>query len=184
MLHVFALNSLKVSGLVSTLVFFPALSKHFILRNISILIASTMTTYSYWVLTIRNPKLTKFNSIKKYSLHKWQFITISLHLRSLLLNKRAANGLRQLRQHTLVSTGIHLLAPQNIRANLFQKRILHLVKDAGFHDTKAQFRHLERHSYGRVTPVNKWRQIYRDDDTTDTSKTSHWFEYQKIKKDS
>ena len=47
MLNAFALNSLKVSGLVSTLVFFPALSKHFILKNISILIASTMTTYLY-----------------------------------------------------------------------------------------------------------------------------------------
>lgn len=82
MLNVFALNSLKVSGLMSTLVFFPALSKHFILKNISILIVSTMTTYLYLSTYIRNPKLTKVNSVKQIH-YTTEFITISLLLRSL-----------------------------------------------------------------------------------------------------
>ena len=59
MLNAFALNSLKVSGLVSTLVFFPALSKHFILKNISILIASTMTTYLYLSTYHQKPQTHK-----------------------------------------------------------------------------------------------------------------------------
>ena len=59
MLNVFALNSLKASGLLSTLVFFPALSKHFILKNISILIASTMTTYLYLSTYYQKPQTHK-----------------------------------------------------------------------------------------------------------------------------
>ena len=101
---------------------------------------------------------SQFNSVKKYSLHNWKFIKLSLHFTFLpTLTQRSPNALRQVRYHSLVSTCKQLFSPWNIRANLFQNRTALLAKDVGFHDVKTQFRQLERHSYGKVTLVNKWR---------------------------
>ena len=53
----FLSSTLKVRGLMCTLVFFPLLTKHFTLKNIPILVDLTMTTYLYLIIYHQKPQI-------------------------------------------------------------------------------------------------------------------------------